>query len=122
MTLLFYLFCFSFLLVILQSVSYIAFIYLKKDTLIQELRLLKQDVIADECERIFGSKGNYGYKSVAFFLREKKLLWRIENLEKKSTKLKKYGHFLAINQICFILYLALMLFIVVYYLLFVQSM
>lgn len=120
MTLIVVLFCLSFLLVILQSVSYIGFIYFKKNSLISELRRMKLDNIADECERVFGSKGKHGYKSIAYFFREKKCLWQIVNIENKSAILKKYGYFLAINQICFIVYIAVIFFIVVYYLLVVQ--
>jgi len=107
-------------LILFQSITKLFFVYFKQSNLIRELREINQDGIADEYERIFGTKRNYGYQSISDIFRGENLLWKMIKLEDKSRVIYKYICFLVINRICFFIYLMLVLFIVVYYFLVVQ--
>lgn len=107
-------------LILFQSLANFLFKKFKQSNFIRELREINQDGIADEYNRIFGIKGNYGYKSISDIFRGENLLWKIIKCKDKSRVLNIYILFLIINRICIFIYCVLVLFIVVYYFLVVQ--
>jgi len=115
LTVIIVLFCTSIAVVLIQSISHVLYIYFKQSDLIQELRKSRHNIIADEYEKHINNNGKYGYKSINEFFCEKKCLWKIIQIKKKSKTLNIFSCFLIANFLLFGIYILLMIFIISYY-------